>query len=290
MRQIAVILAFFLSVQLLGLYVGAMLEANRSEFEPLNISMAPGGGGVGSSLAFLAAVVGGAALLLILMRFYKGVLLFKLMESFIILIASNIVFYVVLFSLGIPFYYALAFLLSLLITIAKFISPRVKNLAAVIASACVGAAFGFSLDLLPAIVFVVSLSLYDVLAVFFTRHMVVMAQELGRRNLAFSVSAEQKVKVKLPRMKAPIEQRSVLELGTGDLSIPCMLAVSAFRYGGALSFSHGMAYALAATLGSSIALLLVLYAVLRNRLFLPALPPLAFGSLLGLALARLFLS
>ncbi|MEM3030358.1 MAG: presenilin family intramembrane aspartyl protease [Candidatus Micrarchaeia archaeon] len=286
MRQVAVILAFFLAVQFLGLYIGAVLELNRSEFAAFNVAVAPEGG-IAPPLLFLVAVVAGAAFLVILFHFYKGLLLFKLMEAFIILVASNIVFYVILLSLGIPFYYALAFLLSLGVALAKFFSPRFKNLAAILASAGVGAVFGFSLDLLPAVIFVVGLSLYDVLAVFFTRHMVVMAQELGRRNLAFSVSAEQKVKVKLPRRKAPVEQRSVLELGTGDLSIPCMLAVSAFKYGNALSLWHGAAYALASIGGSSLALVLVLYAVLRGRLFLPALPPLAFGGLAGIALARL---
>ncbi|MEM4390079.1 MAG: presenilin family intramembrane aspartyl protease [Candidatus Micrarchaeia archaeon] len=285
MHQIAVILALFLAVQLLGLYVGAVLELHRSEFAALNI-VAPEEG-IASPFLFLAVVVGGAVFLVILFRFYKGLLLFKLMEAFIVFVTSNIVFYVILLSLSIPFHYALALLLSLAIALAKFLSPRFKNLAAVLASAGVGAIFGFSLDLLPALIFIVGLSLYDVLAVFFTRHMVVMARELGRRNLAFSVSAEQKIKVKLPRRKIPVERRSVLELGTGDLSIPCMLAVSAFKYGNALSLWHGVGYALAAIGGSSLALALVLYAVLRERLFLPALPPLAFGGLAGIALARL---
>ena len=62
---------------------------------------------------------------------------------------------------------------------AKFLMPRLKNAVAVISSAGVGAIFGFSLDPLPAIAFMVGLSFYDIWAVYGTRHMITMARELG---------------------------------------------------------------------------------------------------------------
>ncbi len=111
-----------------------------------------------------------------------------------------------------------------------------------------------------------------------------MARELGGRNLAFSINAEsyEKVMVKVKptaaekrkkgkKAKPKYEERwrkSSLELGTGDIAIPLMLAVSAFKTGSVIA-------PVAIVLASTAALYGVLWYVLERREFLPALPPLA---------------
>ncbi|MDD5317283.1 MAG: presenilin family intramembrane aspartyl protease [Candidatus ainarchaeum sp.] len=278
--QIRRLLLLFLAAQLLGIFAGAALVqsalAYPVEFEGLNV--APGGesGSALSSLLFLAYIVAGAVAMIIVLRFYKGVLLFRLVEAFMLLGASGILFFVLFGWFGVPHFELLALACALGVAAAKFFVPDLKNFAAVLASAGVGAVFGFSLDFFPAAVFVVGLSVYDYLSVFWTRHMVYMARELGSKNLSFSVSATS--------MEAPGEGgkpvRTTLELGTGDLVVPILLSVSAYK----LAFSPVDAFAV--TFGSLTGLCIVLWYVSSRRTFLPALPPITFCALLALGLSR----
>jgi len=294
-KEIISILLLFLAAQLLGLFVGATLVQQAKiypEFESLDVAPA-GSESAASALVFLVYILVGAALLLLLMKFYKGMLLFKLIEAGIVFTASNIVFYIVLLALGAPYYFELSLMLAAGLAAAKFFLPRLKNAVAIIASAGVGAIFGFSLHQVPAIAFMIGLSLYDIWAVFGTRHMIVMARELGGRNLAFSVNAESIEKVRVPVPMSPKEvrmgtpqkfkeetRRSSLELGTGDIAIPLMLAVSASKTGSLLA-----PFAIVAA--STLALYFVLWYVLEKHAFLPALPPLSAAAIMALALVRL---
>ncbi len=289
MKQVVMIFLMFLLAQLLGLYVGAMLinlQTVMPEISQLNV--APGGqsGDVSNSLFFLLYILAGAAVILIVLKLYKGMILFKLMETMIIFVASFIVFFVAFITLRVPNFEELSLLSALGLAVLKFIFPKIRNATAVIASAGVGAIFGFSLDIVPAILFIFGLCLYDFLSVFWTKHMITMARELGKRELSFSVSATGKsykaYRAPPSRLKAmPKEDKiTTLELGTGDMAVPLMLAVSAYKVGGLVS-------SFSVIIGSSLALAYVLYYVYKNRVFLPALPPLAFGGLLVLAVSKL---
>ncbi len=282
MKQVTSILLLFLSAQLLGLFTGIVLIQAAQiypEFQDFNV--APGGESASpySSAIFLIYVLVGAAAMVLVIRYYKGVMLFKLVESAAIFIAANIVFYVFLLVFSVPYDWLIAIILSLGLVIARFFRPGLKNFAAVMASAGIGAVFGFSLDMLPTLIFVAGLSLYDFLAVFWTGHMVYMAKELGKRNLAFSVTATEMEYSRKTRKQEP----STLELGTGDMVIPLMLAVSAYK----LSFSFFDSAAV--VIGASFGLAAVLWYVTTRRTFLPALPPISFFALLALGIARFVL-
>ncbi len=292
MKEILTIVLLFLLVQALGLFVGiTVINGAQAYPEFQNLSVAPAGAGSAeSSLSFMLYVLVGAAAILLAFKFYKGVMLYRLMEAAIIFFASNIVFYVVLLALNVPAYSELSVVLSLLLVIAKAASAKAKNAAAVIASAGVGAIFGFSLDVLPALVFMAGLSIYDVVAVFWTKHMITMAKELSSRNLAFSVSvqgvervqvAPQKAYAKkgMPVQAAPryVNRKTSLELGTGDMAIPLMLAVSSYKTGSIVA-------PFAVALAGAVALYVVLWYVMSRRTFLPALPPLCAAGALALGI------
>jgi len=275
------ILAFYLVAQFLGLFVGVYLVQAAvvyPEFQELNV--APGGdsGSVMNSALFLVYVLVGAVVMILVLKFYKGDLLFKLLEAGTLFIASNIVFFVIFAALGIPFEWVLALLVSAAVSIVKFFTPKLKNAAAILASAGVGAVFGFSLDIVPALVFVVGLSAYDFLSVFWTGHMVYMAKELGKKNLAFSVAATEEV-----RGAKGKPERSTLGLGTGDMVIPLMLAVSAYK------ISYSPVDSLAVLFGGMTGLFLVLWYVTSRKTFLPALPPITACALACLGLVKLLI-
>jgi len=280
LKRIRMILALFLASQFLGLTVGAILVNAAQvypEFQELNV--APGGesGSLMSPALFLIYVLLGGIAMILILKFYKGELLLKLIEAATLFIAANVVFFVLFAWLSVPFDWVFAILISTAVTVAKFFKPQLKNLAAVIASAGVGAVFGFSLDIIPAVVFVIGLSLYDFLSVFWTGHMVYMARELGKRNLAFSVAAtEYEISEETGK-----PERSTLELGTGDMVIPLMLAVSAYK------IALNPLDSIAVIFGAMTGLFLVLWYVNTRRTFLPALPPISFCALLSLAIFRL---
>ncbi len=328
MKEITSVISMFLVVQLLGLLVGAIMiaPANQEDFSGLNVAPSKDAGSPYNSLYFLFVVILGAVFLILLIKFYKGIFIFKGLEAFIVFFASFIVFYALLYMLSGPLYLINPFLalpelwalvLALALAFLKYRIPALKNATAVISSAGVGAVFGFSLELFPAVLFIVGLSIYDVVAVFFTKHMLTMAREMSKRSMSFSVSvesihkrkatdgekqkmkeeAEAKLKAQVRELKASgkrvpaayakveppkeyIEEKRHLELGTGDMAIPLMLGVSALKFG-------GIWLALASTAGACIGLYFTLNYVFSRRTFLPALPPISAGALLALALVWL---
>ncbi|OIO22013.1 hypothetical protein COV61_01865 [Candidatus Micrarchaeota archaeon CG11_big_fil_rev_8_21_14_0_20_47_5] len=299
------IIAMFALTQLLGIYVGALLVENSKtvpEFGDFNVSPVSDMNSPLNAILFFAYVIGGAVFLVLVLKFYKGVLLFKGIEFMVIFTASFIVFFVLLYhivfsvllyqhtALSLLYVTLASILLSLLLSAGKFIFAKLKNSAAVISSAGVGALFGFSIGFYPALLFVLLLALYDYWAVFKTGHMVKFARELGDRKLSFSISAREteNVKEKVQVKKGVYEERekeverSSMELGTGDLAIPAMLAVSIYPTGGIFS-------SLAIAFGSLIGLAFTLHIVSKNRVFLPAIPPICLGGAACLLLLRLIL-
>jgi presenilin-like A22 family membrane protease len=277
LKQIPKILAMFVITQFIGLLVGIEMVGSP-EFSEFNVAPTQQPGDVTNSFIFIGYVVLGAVVLVLLLKFYKGLLVFRFMEGLIIFVSSNVVFSVILHALKFPLYIELAFFISLALVGAKSLYPKIRNIAAIIASAGVGAIFGFSLDIVPALFLIVGLSAYDFVSVFWTKHMVYMAKELSKKNLSFSVAAKEKRYIK----ELKREEESSLELGTGDMAIPLMLAVSAYKMSPAL----GLYYSLATIVGASIGLVFVLVYVTRKRVFLPALPPLTFFALSALALVK----
>ncbi|MBI5884657.1 hypothetical protein HZB89_01015, partial [archaeon] len=90
------------------------------------------------------------------------------------------------------------------------------NISSVVATAGAGALIGVSMALVPIIIFIVLLSVYDLIAVFKTKHMVKMAKHIVKQNLAFTFALPTKV--------------HVFELGTGDLVIPLVVASSVLKF------------------------------------------------------------
>jgi len=284
---------FFALTQIIGIYAGVvLLQGAIANEELLELSVAPMSNSNDplNALFFLGYILLGAVMVVLAARYYKGMIMFQLLESMVIFSASSIVFFAfALFPLNMGIVEALAFggVFGLALAAAKFIWVEAKNAAAIISSAGVGAIFGFSLGFLPAVLFTILLSIYDYIAVFKTRHMVEMARELSTRQLSFAVTAKEvparmqneKVEVYVERANREGDR---LDLGTGDLSVPAMVAVSAYTLG-----PNGLIYSFAVAAGSTIALYALLKFVSKERVFLPALPPICLGGMLGLLVVKL---
>jgi presenilin-like A22 family membrane protease len=282
--QVRHIVFLFVLAQALGLFVGlALVQASIAYPSVGEISVSPAGDSSSplNAVFFILYVVAGAALMVLVLKYYKGAMLFRLFEAGMLFVSSGIVFAVALAWFGVPYALPLAGGAAAAVTVAKFFNPGLKNAAAILASAGVGAIFGFSLDFLPAVLFVLLLSVYDFVSVFWTRHMVYMARELSGRNLSFSISSSSRPAGAGRARGRGANEVSTLELGTGDMVIPLLLAVSAYK----ISFSP--LDALSVSFGALTGLLVVLWYVTSRKTFLPALPPITFCALLFLGVARL---
>jgi presenilin-like A22 family membrane protease len=296
MKPYAQVAIFFAATQLLGIFTGVTLidsEAAYPEIGDISVAPMPQPEDPLNALIFLLYILLGAALVILVARHYKGMLMFQLLEGAVVFSASAIVFLAVgMGLLGLSFFPAFlgGILCGLALAAAKFLAPGAKNTAAVVSSAGVGALFGFSLGFLPTVLFTILLSVYDYIAVFKTRHMIEMARELSTRQLSFAVTAKSVPKRKEKETTEAYVDRAMkegerLDLGTGDLSVPLMVSVSAYQPG-ALG-PNGLLYALAVAFGSTLSLYLLLKFVSERRVFLPALPPICLGGMLALLAVKL---
>jgi presenilin-like A22 family membrane protease len=240
------VLASFIFVQFLALVAGSALIAQ-------GVSVVENSADVANSLFLFAYIVAAAVAVLVVLRFYKGKKLFFLLEVFLVFFSFQTLASIVLDEWNSLF-------VAMLAVGARLKLPQSKNFLILCVAATVGAILGSSLDLLPAAILAFLLAGYDVVAVFFTKHMVTLAKQLDKREAAFSVD----VKIK----------KEFMQLGTGDLVIPAMLAVSALKV--------SYAAAICAVVGAATGMIVLFWLLQKRRGYLPALPPIVGYAFVGL--------
>jgi len=270
MRMVMTLLSFFIIAQILGIYTGVfvLLDLTHNPFvsdlivtsdteEPIN------------ALFFIVYIILAAAAMVLLIR-YLGLylIIFRIMEFGLIASASSIVFYAFMrIFLGYELSTIIAIFAGLVFSGIKVFRPQLKNAAAIIATAGVGVVFGISLGIIPLIIFLMMLAVYDYLSVFATKHMVEMATYIVKKDLAFTITAKEK-----PKMLGERERR--IDLGTGDIIAPIMLEVSALTINPIAS--------LFVFVGAIISMAIFLTLVFKKGMVLPALPPIVLGMIASL--------
>ncbi len=268
----AYLLLLFTLTQILGFYAGTFItqDARGNEvIQGLQIVQQPSEPASVGYLFFYVLI--GAVLMFLLVKYYKGDLIFILIEFAVVSFASSIVFY----SFIKPFLpdtflsIVISVALGLALGFLKAAFAQLKNTAAVIATAGAGAVFGFSLTFTMGLLFMVLLSIYDYIAVFKTKHMVTMAQSLSKREMSFMVSSRQ------PTEKGEIR----LELGTGDMLLPVILEISGYQI--------SPVYAAIVFAASAFSLFVLFVILTKKKAVLPALPIIAVCNFLFLGVAKL---
>lgn len=258
-RVMLLLIALFMSVQALGLYVGSQLIS-------AGISVVENPEDVSTSGLLFVYILATTALVILIIKYKKWLL--RVLEAFAIFFASGVVFETLIGAPGLA--------LAAALTAYKVLRPSLlsQNLALVFSVAGAGAVLGASLGIMPVIVFMLLLAAYDFISVFVTKHMVYMAKEITKTPMAFTAA--------LPYTPSPAEARKagiakkahVFQLGGGDLVIPLVFSVSVLH-------SYGLRAAMFAELGAAVALVLLFLSVMKKPKALPALPPITAGALLG---------
>jgi len=280
-KNIAVFfLSVFLLVQILGLYIGSQYLSLISSGQAQPVFENPAS--VGNSVFLFVYILVGTGLIILAVKFWK--FLIRIVEVVAVFSASMITFmFLIPFEvLQVP----LGILLAIGLTAWKMLRPSFlsQNLSLIFSIAGAGAIIGASLGMLPSLVFLLLLSVYDFTAVFITKHMVYIAKEIVKRPTAFTLAFPYRFKkpVSYSVGKTKIKKKfHIFQLGGGDIAIPLMFAVSALA-------SFSLVHALSIAIGSAVALgLLIFYSAKRPGMVLPALPFISAGSILGFLISVL---
>jgi presenilin-like A22 family membrane protease len=305
-RQLIQILVMFLVVQFAGLllatqvFTGAnfqQVQSAQTVSSSLNI------------LFYIAYIIIFSVVIVLILKVYKGDKLFLLLEGAVVFVASFIVFLVAvsalqgaaftnLFGNGSIFAFVVALALSIGLVIAKFKQPRLRNLTAMIASVGVGLVLGISFSFLAAVIFMIILAIYDFVAVFITKHMIALGNMAIDKNLSFLImvnevealpvsTLSQKEKKEYANAKGAISKRGGIygtavdnnmvpvaartALGTGDLAMPLMMAIAAYK----VNLNFVLSFVI--IIGAFGGLVLTMLILRKYKRALPAIPPLLFG-------------
>lgn len=213
---------------------------------------------------------------------------FLLVTAFLLLIIKTIryrIVFEVIFGLsiflGVWFISSLvlpefAFPLAIILTGIRYAAPYiiVQNVLLALGIAGVATAIGMSVTWTTMAAVLVVLAIYDVIAVYGTGHMVTMFKGLSEQGVIFALILPERPRLLLRRLREVNHNEGFFFLGTGDLALPSVFIASASYV--------GMPYAVGAAIGSLVGLVAtnVLFVFMKKRP-MPALPPIAIGTLLG---------
>jgi len=179
----------------------------------------------------------------------------------------------------------------------KFPEWYVVDTIGFVTAAGVTAILGISFGAIPAILLLVALAFYDAWAVYRTKHMITLADELTSQRLPILLVIPKKAGYSFREQKslkgqiAAGEEREAMFIGLGDLIIPGIMSVSAFTFLTApgrsfLGLEPNAFVAAGTVLGSLVGFFFLMRFVLKGN---PqaGLPLLNGGALLGFLLTNL---
>jgi len=177
---------------------------------------------------------------------------------------------------------SLSIILAASLTFALYKHPEwyVVDAVGIVIAAGAASIFGLSLTILPTMVLLVALAVYDAVAVYKTKHMISLADSVVDLRLPVLLVVPKKSSyslLKQKRLKEEIEkgeEREAMFMGLGDVVMPCILVVSSFRFVGSpvVTFST--------LLGGLIGFIILMCFVMKGK---PqaGLPLLNSGAILG---------
>lgn len=167
------------------------------------------------------------------------------------------------------------------ILVARYLVPRVaiQNLLVVIGVSGVAVNLGFSLPWVTLMVLAVILAVYDIVAVYWTEHMITMMKGLLARGVIFAAVLPERPHGNAERLDRVHPHEGFMLVGTGDLALPASFVAAVASN----NFSAGIFTALGALVGFLVTTIIFIGSD-RSRP-MPALPPIVLGMILGLGVS-----
>jgi len=225
-----------------------------------------------SIFQFLVSFLIATILMLLFLQIFKGKFMFEVFFSGAIIFGAQ-------GPLGIIFVKSVAFLGAIAIVVLRFIYPRIwtQNLAIIIGIAGIAASLGMSVEPLMALVILILLSVYDIIAVYKTRHMIKLFKGMAKRGAVLALVIPKSFSLWFNKFEIikPKNKNEFIFLGTGDLALPIFFAISAF--------SQGIEFSLFIIFGAVVGFAVnhLIFINQKEKKPIPALPAIAFFSIIG---------
>jgi presenilin-like A22 family membrane protease len=222
---------------------------------------------------FIIAFFLATAILFLLIKLFRGRFIFEL-------IFSLAIFGGIWFLANLFFSNGIAILLASALTLVRLLVPYIflQNLIMIFGIAGIASTLGSTTSWQTILLILLILSLYDIIAVYETKHMVTMFKGLLERGVIFALIVPTKLKLLFAHLREARPGEGFFFLGTGDLALPSIFVVSAF-------VAHPL-LGLGSALGSVMGLALTNIIFIReNRRPMPALPPITLGTVFGFFVA-----
>ena len=292
-----ILILIFFCAQLVGIAInssyldfGTTAKTGNLSYKALPFNMErPQMSQVGALAYIIIGVLIGTAFLLILIRF-KKVEVWKVWYFLAILMCLSLAFAAFLPDL-------LAFLLALAITTLKIFKPNVfvHNISEIFLYGGLAAIFVPLLNVLSAVILLLIISGYDMIAVWKSKHMITLAkfQSSAKLFAGLAIGYDRKkgaIESKIPAAKLDEKKGDVRTaiIGGGDVAFPIIFSGAVLQKLVASGTGFAPAVLLAALIGlfATAALGILLFKSKPGR-FYPAMPFITAGCLVGYAVVLL---
>lgn len=168
-------------------------------------------------------------------------------------------------------------LAAIMVALLLWAVPRVAvhDVAIVLGIGGLATLLGLSVTPLVAVVLLSALSVYDIVSVYRTRHMVVLAGRMVQSGAVFGFLVPARLSGYWMRRNDALDARAVMMLGSGDIGLPLVLATSAVSQ----SIAAALCVAAASLIG--VASMHWLFVHQEQQSPMAALPPIAVSAILG---------
>lgn len=281
LKIIVILLFLFLASHLIGLYVTKYYLPAEKKFEfPAGIVIEkPEMDEQTSYLPIFIAILVATGLALVLIRF-EALSLWK--AWFFIAIVFTLS---VSFSAFIPV--LIAFILAVVLAIFKVFKPNVyvHNLTELFIYGALAALFVPVLNIFSVSILLILISVYDMIAVWRTKHMISMAKFQAKSKMFTGLLIPYKISKPVQKSfqkKVALKQIPIREaiLGGGDIAFPLL-------FSGVILKFYGFFPAILISLFAALALLF-LFLIAEKKKFYPAMPFVAVGCFVGYLVLRVF--
>lgn len=173
-----------------------------------------------NTVYFIILIIGFTALILLVLKFGGD----KLVQ-FIMLAAVAVTMYYIMAVL-LPYGYV-PIVITIALTVLLYIYPEwyILDATGLVIGGGAAAMFGISLDIIPVILLMILLAIYDAISVYKTKHMVSLAESIVDMRLPILFVLPRKRNFSIVKNS---DMGEAFFMGLGDAIIPSMLVVSAF--------------------------------------------------------------
>lgn len=276
--------ALFISVQVVALVLVPLYPSDYQAFPDSNNPVNP--------LIYIVMVLAMTGLVLLLIKIGLGRII-KVIFLTAVAISSVFVLLPIVYQAVPDFNWAMviSIIISGLLIAALLLRPEwyVVNTVGFIVGCGAAIILGLSLGILPVLILLVALAIYDAISVYKTKHMIALAEGVVplRLPVVFVIPKNKDFTMDSladkPLTEEPPEERGAMFMGVGDAVIPSVLTVSSFVFLPAVSgsFDHAnLLVSIGVIIGSTLGFMVLMRYVMKGN---PqaGLPLLNGGAILG---------